>query len=93
MAVTVENEGAGRRTIYRQVTSGGIFGASPLEQHIGLGKSARIVNIEIWWPASNTRQQFANVEKNQVLAIEELATSFTPVERAPVRLGGSRRSQ
>src|SRR5258708_4503029 len=36
IAVTVENEGAGRRTIYRQVSSGGTFGASPLEQHIGL---------------------------------------------------------
>jgi tetratricopeptide (TPR) repeat protein len=93
IAVTVDNEGDGRRTIYRQVTSGGTFGASPLEQHIGLGKHARIVNVEIWWPASNTRQQFSNVEKNQFLAIEELASNVTRLERTPVRLGGTRRSQ
>ena len=55
--LTVENEGRGTRSIYRSVGSGGSFGASPLEQHIGLGKSARIVELEIWWPASNTRQR------------------------------------
>src|SRR5262245_59319237 len=53
--LTVENEGRGTRSIYRLVGSGGSFGASPLEQHIGLGKSARIVDLEIWWPGSNTR--------------------------------------
>ncbi len=42
ITVTVENEGQGTRTIYRTVSGGGSFGASPLEQHIGLGKSARI---------------------------------------------------
>jgi hypothetical protein len=91
IAVTVDNEGAGRRTVYRQVVSGGTFGASPLEQHIGLGKNARIVNVEIWWPASNTRQQFTNVEKNQVLAVEELATIYARIDRVPVRLGGEKR--
>ncbi len=36
--LTVENEGRGIRTIHRSVGSGGSFGASPLEQHIGLGE-------------------------------------------------------
>src|SRR6185503_5951961 len=49
ITVTVENPGAGSRTIDRWVTSGGSFGASPLEQHIGLGKAARVQDIEIWW--------------------------------------------
>src|SRR5205807_6753963 len=71
--VTVENEGKTPRSIYRTVGSGGSFGASPLEQHIGLGKSAKILQIEIWWAASNTRQEFANVPKNQFLAIKEFA--------------------
>ena len=57
--ITVENEEKTRRSIYRTVGSGGSFGASPLAQHIGLGKSARIVELEIWWPASNTRQNFS----------------------------------
>jgi hypothetical protein len=89
--VTVENEGHGTRSIYRTVGSGGSFGASPLEQHIGLGKSARITEIEIWWPASNTRQIFKNVDKDRFLAIKEFATDYTRLERKSFRLGGAAR--
>jgi hypothetical protein len=86
--LTVENEGRGLRTIHRSVGSGGSFGASPLEQHIGLGKSARIVEIEIWWPGSNTRQHVTGLEKNQSVEITELARSYTSIERRPITLGG-----
>src|SRR6266496_806612 len=86
--VTVENEGRDIRSIYRTVGSGGSFGASPMEQHIGLGKSARIQNIEIWWPSSNTRQNFANLTKDQFLQIKEFDTSYTNLNRAAVQLGG-----
>ena len=89
--VTVENEGTPARSIYRTVGSGGSFGASPFEQHIGLGKSARITNIEIWWPASSTRQEFTNVEKDQFLEVKEFATAYTKLDRKPVRLGGASR--
>lgn len=85
--VTVENGGKGTRSIYRTVGSGGSFGASPLEQHIGLGKSARILNLEIWWPATNTRQDFSNVAKDQFLEIKEFAANYTKLERKPFRLG------
>jgi tetratricopeptide (TPR) repeat protein len=86
--VTVENQGQGVRSIYRTVGSGGSFGASPLQQHIGLGKSARIVNIDVYWPVSNTHQVFQNVEKNQFLEIKELAESYTKLDRKPFRLKG-----
>ena len=89
--VTVENAGSGIRSIYRAVTSGGSFGASPLEQHIGLGRSARIQDVEIWWPTSNTRQHFAGIEKNRVVEITEFASDYKTVERQVVRLGGSKR--
>ena len=89
--VTVENQGQGTRSIYRTVSSGGSFGASPLQQHIGLGKSARILNLEIWWPTSNTRQNFTNVGKNQFLEIKEFAKDYAHLERKPYRLGGARR--
>jgi hypothetical protein len=91
--VTVEDDRGATRAIYRTVGSGGSFGASPLEQHIGLGKAARIADIEIWWPASNTRQHFAGVEKNQVVEIAEFGSSYTKVDRKPIRLGGARRAQ
>ncbi len=89
ITVTVEN-GEARRSIYRTVNSGGSFGASPLQQHIGLGKSARIVDVEVFWPVSKTRQHFANVGKNQVIEIRELDDRVSPLQRKPAPLGGSR---
>jgi len=88
IALTVQNEGQGQRFIYRTVGSGGSFGASPLQQHIGLGKDARILRLEIWWPATNTRQNFSDVGRNQFLEIAEFAKEYTKLERPRVRLGG-----
>ncbi len=85
--LTLENRGEGNRSIYRTVGSGGSFGASPLQQHIGLGKDAHIENIEIWWPASNTRQTFSNVDKNQFLEIKEFAQDYTRLQRKSYILG------
>jgi tetratricopeptide (TPR) repeat protein len=77
--VTVRNEGQGPRSIYRWVGSGGSFGASPLEQHIGLGKSATIGSLQISWPTSRTTQTFTNVGKNQYLSIKEFDTKYTKI--------------
>jgi hypothetical protein len=85
--VTVENEGKTKRSIFRTVGSGGSFGASPLEQHIGLGKSARVLEIEIWWPATNTRQTFTNVSKNQFVEIKEFAKEYARLQRKSFHLG------
>ena len=46
------------RQIYRDVSSGGSFGASSLRPHIGIGKAIQIENIEIRWPGSGLVQQF-----------------------------------
>jgi hypothetical protein len=61
---------------YREVTGGGSFGASPLEQHIGLGKAERIVRLEIEWPGSGARQTFTNVQAHQRIVVEEGAGSY-----------------
>jgi tetratricopeptide (TPR) repeat protein len=91
--VTVKNEGQGTRTIYRTVGSGGSFGASPLQQHIGLGKSAQVLSIEIWWPGGgSTPELFSNVAKNQVIQIKELSREYTKLDRRPYRLGGAKRT-
>jgi hypothetical protein len=86
--VTVKDQAGAVRSIYRTVNSGGSFGASPLEQHIGLGKSAQSVSIEILWPGGRTPQTFSNVGKNQFLEIKEFATEYTKLERRRLRLGG-----
>ena len=70
--------------------SGGSFGASPLEQHVGLGKAARIVEVEIKWPASGTRQVFTDVMKNQVIEIREMDDRYNALDRTPLPLGGRR---
>ena len=86
IAVTIESDG-GRRVVHRSVGSGGSFGASPLQQHIGLGSGTRRVDVEIWWPTSNTRQRFANVEKNRFFEITEFAAAPKALDRPLLRLG------
>jgi hypothetical protein len=91
--LTVQNEGKSPRTIFRTVSSGGSFGASPLTQHIGLGKSAKILELEIAWPTSRTRQVFSNVAPNQYLEIKEFAKEYDKLERRPFRLGSGQPEQ
>ena len=94
--VTVKDEGNRARAIYRTVGSGGSFGASPFEQHIGLGKSGQIERIEVDWPASGTHQSFTGVGKNQFWEIREdsrvakrLERKMVPFSRgAPQNRGG-----
>ncbi|MFN2514252.1 MAG: CRTAC1 family protein, partial [Pyrinomonadaceae bacterium] len=69
--------GAPRAIRYREVSSGGSFGASPLMQHIGIGKATRITSIEVTWPASRTRQEFTNVSPNQFIEIREFEKTYT----------------
>src|SRR5581483_10937627 len=90
--ITVQNDGGKTRSIYRTVGSGGSFGASPLQQDIGLGKKTKILDVEIWWPASNTRQHFANVEKDQFLDISEFSQEYVWLDRKPYKLGTSNRN-
>jgi hypothetical protein len=88
---TVKNQGQGTRSIYRTVGSGGSFGASPLEQHIGLGRSAQIVSLEITWPGgASATQKFLDVAVNQAIEINEFADGYTTRTRRPYRLGGKR---
>ncbi|MGO9086113.1 MAG: FG-GAP-like repeat-containing protein [Candidatus Sulfotelmatobacter sp.] len=91
--VTVQDEGQPPRFIFRTVGSGGSFGASPLTQHIGLGKSARILDLEITWPVSKTTQHFSNVAPDQFLEIKEFAKDYEKLERHAFRLGGPQREQ
>jgi hypothetical protein len=86
--VTVRDGDQAPRAIYRTVGSGGSFGASPLQQHIGLGKSAHILNVEVWWPASQTRQNFTAVDKNQFIEIKEFEKNYTVLYRHSFQLPG-----
>jgi hypothetical protein len=90
--VTVQDQGQPERSIYKTVSSGGSFGANPMELHVGLGKSAKILNLEVWWPTSNTRQNFPNVATNQFIEVKEFAKDYTRLKRTAVHLGGPRKN-
>ncbi|MBL8190003.1 MAG: VCBS repeat-containing protein [Acidobacteria bacterium] len=71
---------------YKEVSSGGSFGASSLAQHFGLGKFQKIAELEIQWPGSKTRQVFRDVAANQVIEIKESATEYGTLTRKPFTL-------
>jgi FG-GAP-like repeat/PPIC-type PPIASE domain/ASPIC and UnbV len=87
--VTVENGGGAERSIYRRVGETSSFGGNPLEQHIGLGPEAKITALDVWWPTTNMRQHFTDVEKDQFLSITEFATKVVKLNRPVCRLGGA----
>ncbi len=60
-----------KRTIYRDINSGGSFGASPLRKEIGIGKAAGIDELVIKWPGSGTLQSFKNIAPRRYQHIKE----------------------
>jgi hypothetical protein len=68
--VDVVEEGE-RRSIYRDVSSGGSFGSNPLRQTIGLGRADRVERLEIFWPTSGLTQSFEDVKVDRLFRIVE----------------------
>jgi FG-GAP-like repeat/ASPIC and UnbV len=60
-----------KRSVYKDVNSGGSFGSSPLRQEIGIGQAKVIDEIEINWAGSHTIQHFEKIDPNQFLEITE----------------------
>ena len=60
----------GPRSIYAHVNSGGSFGASALERHVGLGQATRVVSLQVRWP-SGLKQVFYDVPMDVRLEIVE----------------------
>jgi len=74
---------------YREVSSGGSFGASSLTQHFGLGPAAAVESLEVRWPASRTTQTFVDVPLDRRIEIEESATKWKERPLRRFALGGS----
>jgi VCBS repeat protein/ASPIC/UnbV protein/tetratricopeptide repeat protein len=64
---------AGGRTILREISQGGGFGANPYLAEVGLGLVERIDRVEVAWPTSKTKQVFENVPIDKTILVEELA--------------------
>jgi hypothetical protein len=76
-------ESRNQRSVYRDVNSGGSFGASPLRKEIGIGQATLIDEIEIRWHPGNEIQVFRNVRPNQFLRITE---GNDKLETVPLRI-------
>lgn len=68
--VDIEEDGESR-SIYKWVNSGGSFGANPLRQHVGLGKASKIVKLQIYWPTTDSTQEFTDTPLDTFLEITE----------------------
>lgn len=70
MAITLKENGQERK-IFRDINSGGSFGASPFRAEIGLGKAEVIKEIRITWAGSGTVQKLYDVACCQLVEIVE----------------------
>jgi hypothetical protein len=84
--IKMQTAGSEPLTVQRHVSSGSSFGANPLEQHLGLGKSDRVARLEIYWPTSGTTQVFQNVPVNRGIEVTEFATEYRLLDRKPIPL-------
>jgi hypothetical protein len=76
----------GPRDIYATVSSGGSFGASPLQQHIGLGDAVAIGAIKLTWPASGRVQTFRAPAMDRFYHVIEDQDRLIPEERTAFSL-------
>lgn len=79
--VIVENFDGTERNIYATVSSGGSFGASSLQQEIGLGKVIAIKEIKIKWPDKNySFSSYKNIPINSRIEIIQGKDNFKITE-------------
>jgi hypothetical protein len=79
--VTVQDEKSQEHTIYRTIGQTSSFGGNPMEQHIGLGHRVKDITVDVFWPATQSHQHFANFPKDQFVEIREFDSTYTHLER------------
>lgn len=68
---------------YHVVSTGGSFGASSIQQEMGLGQAKKIKKLTVHWPIGDA-QVFENVEVNQKIKITEGASDVVKIEQKHV---------
>lgn len=76
----------GDRDIFTNVGSGGSFGASSLQQEVGLGQATSIRLIEVTWPTTGRVQTFKNVRMDQIIGIREGNSSASIIRQKQLKL-------
>ena len=82
--VNVETE-TGTQSVHARVNSGGSFGASALEQEIGLGQAQRIESLVVYWPTSDTFQEFRDLPLDTRYEIREGSGDYKVLNVPPFR--------
>jgi hypothetical protein len=85
IAVEVEREGGGTRTMHVVAGSGGSFGGSSLQQEVGLGDASAIRRVEVRW-LGGERQVFTDVPLDASVRLTEGADAVERLERPPIQL-------
>jgi hypothetical protein len=78
---------SGERAIHRAVGSVSSFGGSPARQEIGLGDATSIESVEIWWPASGTRQVLKGLDLDAFYRVVEGEESAGKLDVKRIKLG------
>jgi hypothetical protein len=74
----VDGDGT-KRSIFRDVRTGGSFGCNPLRQSLGVNQAKKIDRLDIFWPASNTHQVFNDVAVDRAVVITEGKDELAPL--------------
>ena len=77
---------SGSRAIYKTVSSGASFGASPLRQEIGLGKAEAIESVELFWPTTGQTQTLRGLAMDKFYRVVEGETEATALNLRTFKL-------
>ncbi len=88
--VRVDLPGPGGRveSRHREVTSGSSYGGNPFSLTIGLGPAPRVLQLQVDWPTSRTRQEFHDVPIDRAIEIVEGRDAFRVLDARPIPLPG-----
>jgi hypothetical protein len=82
-------EGDQRRSVHLLVGSGGSFGASSLQQEMGLGRAGVIDRLIVRWPKPGETRAYDNVAVNRFYRVVEGEPELRPLDVSPIRLGAA----
>ena len=77
----------GDRVVHATAGTGGSFGASTLQQEIGLGSATTIRELTVEWPGSGLRDTYRDVPINRVVLLRQGDPAVTPLPVDPLDLG------
>ena len=86
--LSVTDRDGERRAVHQTVSTGGSFGASSLQQEIGLGRTDRIDELRITWPnRERSTDVYTDLPVNRHYRIVE-GGDAVPIQVVPLKLGG-----